>query len=138
MYYQIEDIFVKRKLVAKVFRYNNKKFSGIKFFTENNLEFQVGLMSHNAKHRIIPHSHKNHKKVVSNMSEFLIIFKGKLKVFFYDKKNKVAKTKILNKKDMLLLIDGAHGFKVINKVEMLEIKQGPFNGDKDKIKLNKN
>ena len=36
---------------------------------------------------------------------------------------------------MILLITGGHGFKVLEKVEMLEIKQGPFLGDKDKIRL---
>ena len=38
---------------------------------------------------------------------------------------------------MMLLLSGAHGFKVLQKVEMLEIKQGPFYGDKSKIRLNK-
>jgi len=42
----------------------------------------------------------------------------------------------LKKKDLILLIKGAHGFKVLENLEMLEIKQGPFLGDKDKIRLN--
>jgi hypothetical protein len=37
---------------------------------------------------------------------------------------------------MILLLSGAHGFKVLSKIQMLEIKQGPFNGDKDKKRLN--
>jgi len=35
------------------------------------------------------------------------------------------------------LISGGHGFKVLSKLEMLEIKQGPFVGEKDKIRLKK-
>ena len=38
---------------------------------------------------------------------------------------------------MILLLSGGHGFKVLKKLEMLEIKQGPFVGDKDKVKLEK-
>ena len=38
---------------------------------------------------------------------------------------------------MVLLITGAHGFKVLEKLEMIEIKQGPFAGDKDKIRFKK-
>ena len=34
-----------------------------------------------------------------------------------------------------MLIKGAHGFKVLENLEMLEIKQGPFTGDKDKARL---
>ena len=43
----------------------------------------------------------------------------------------------LNKKDMILLMSGAHGFKVIEKVEMIEVKQGPFKEKQDKIRLKK-
>ena len=71
------------------------------------------------------------------MSELLIIFSGILKVYFYNKKKIKTKTVILKKKDMILLISGGHGFKVLKKLEMLEIKQGPFVGEKDKIRLEK-
>ena len=38
---------------------------------------------------------------------------------------------------MILLLSGGHGFKVLKKLEMLEIKQGPFVGEKDKKRLEK-
>ena len=136
MDYKVENVIIEKKLVSKIFRFTKKKFSGVKFFTENKLDMQVGLMSHNTDHIITPHLHINRKKIIKNMSEFLIIFKGRLKVYFYNKKNKLSKTKILNQKDMILLLSGAHGFKVLSKIQMLEIKQGPFNGDKDKKRLN--
>ena len=66
------------------------------------------------------------------MSEFLIIFKGKLRVLFYNKKKIFVKSIILNPKDMILIISGSHGFEVLKKTEMLEVKQGPFVGEKDK------
>ena len=71
------------------------------------------------------------------MSELLIIFSGQLKVFFYKKNNLRSKSVIINKKDMILLLSGGHGFKVLKKLEMLEIKQGPFIGEKDKKRLEK-
>ena len=36
-----------------------------------------------------------------------------------------------------MLVHGAHGFKVLEPVKMLEIKQGPFVNNKDKIKFDK-
>ena len=36
-----------------------------------------------------------------------------------------------------MLVHGGHGFKVINDVEMLEIKQGPYVLSKDKVKFEK-
>jgi len=135
MYYKTKNILIDNKLVAKIFFYQKKKFSGIKFFTKNNLPFQVGLMSHAKNHVINSHLHIEHKKTIKNMSEFLIIFKGSLKVFFYNKKKLLIKTNILKKKDMILLLTGAHGFQVIKPLEMLEIKQGPFRGDRYKKRL---
>jgi len=135
MYFKNENITIDKEVVAKIFTYKKKKFKGIKFFTSNNLNMQVGLMVHNKNHIIKPHIHLNRKKTIKHMSEFLIIFSGKLKVFFYNKKKNRKKSVILNKKDMILLLSGGHGFKAIKKVEMLEIKQGPFNGDKDKLRL---
>ena len=137
MYFLIKNISVEKKIVAKVFKYQNKSFKGIKFFTSNNLNMQVGLMGHSKNHIIKPHFHINRKKIVKQMSELLIIFSGQLKVFFYNKKKLRAKSVTINKKDMILLLSGGHGFKVLKKLEMLEIKQGPFIGDKDKMKLEK-
>ena len=137
MYFQTKDIFTDGKLVAKVFLYKKKKFKGIEFFTPNKFNLQVGLMVHSKSHIIKPHFHINRKKVIRNMSELLIIFSGRLKVYFYNKKMARSKSVILNKKDMVLLISGGHWFKVLKKLEMLEVKQGPFSGDTDKIRLEK-
>ena len=137
MYFSIKNIFVDKKIVAKVFKYQNKSFKGIEFFTANNLNMQIGLMGHSKNHIIKPHFHINRKKIVKQMSELLIIFSGQLKVYFYNKKKLRDKSLILNKKDMILLISGGHGFKVLKKLEMLEIKQGPFIGKNDKLRLKK-
>ena len=132
-----KNVIVDKKIVAKVFRYSKQKFNGIKFFTSSDLNFQVGLMAHHKNHIIKPHFHINRKKIIKQMSELLIIFSGILKVYFYNKKKIKTKNVILKKKDMILLISGGHGFRVLKKLEMLEIKQGPFVGEKDKIRLEK-
>ena len=137
MYFSIKNITVDKKIVAKVFKYQNKSFKGIEFFTANNLNMQIGLMGHSKNHIIKPHYHINRKKIIKQMSDLLIIFSGQLKVYFYNKKKLRDKSLILNKKDMILLISGGHGFKVLKKLEMLEIKQGPFIGEKDKMRLKK-
>jgi hypothetical protein len=137
MNFLVKDIIVDKKIVAKVFKYKNIKFKGIKFFTPSDLNMQIGSMSHSENHIIKPHFHINRKKIIKQMSELLIIFSGQLKVYFYNKNKLRAKSVIINKKDMILLISGGHGFKVLKKLEMLEIKQGPFIGEKDKMKLEK-
>ena len=49
------------------------------------------------------------------------------------KKRNIKKDQILNKDDLIMLFRGGHGFKVIQDVEMIEVKQGPYTKSKDKI-----
>ena len=51
---------------------------------------------------------------------------------FYDDNKTYLKSHILEKGDVILLIEGGHGFEVIEEVEMVEVKQGPYAGDDDK------
>ena len=44
-------------------------------------------------------------------------------------------SKIVKEKDIIMLVHGGHGFKVLKDVEMFEIKQGPYILSKDKIKF---
>ena len=36
--------------------------------------------------------------------------------------------------DTILLTSGGHGFKVLEEVEMIEVKQGPYSGEMDKTR----
>ena len=65
----------------------------------------------------------------------LFIKKGKIKVYFYTKKGKKIINKILSSGDLILLANFAHGFKILKKTEIYEIKQGPYMQSKDKIFL---
>ena len=60
---------------------------------------------------------------------------GILRVDFYNTKKKYLFSKILKEKDIIMLVHGAHGFKVIKPIQMIEIKQGPFISKLDKIKF---
>jgi len=135
MNFKTTDIIIDNIVVAKIFRYKKNKIKGVKFLTNNNLNLQVGVMSHPKNYLIKPHFHINKKRLIKNMSELLILFSGKLEVYFYNKKLKKCKSAILNPKDMILLISGGHGFKVLKPLQMIEIKQGPFVGTKDKVRF---
>lgn len=131
-----EKIFHKKKLLALIVRgkYRNKK--GITFFTENKDIQQFGYMNHKRNHIIKPHVHKKQTRKLIYTSEVILILKGVLRVDFYDNKKKYLFSKILKEKDIIMLVHGAHGFRVIKPVQMIEIKQGPFISKLDKIKFN--
>ena len=58
-----------------------------------------------------------------------------LRVDFYNNKKIYLFSKFLREKDIIMLVHGAHGFKVIKNVQMLEIKQGPYINKLDKVKF---
>ena len=64
--------------------------------------------------------------------EVLFIKKGILRVDFYDEYEDYLESRDLHAGDLILLISGGHGFHVIEEVEMIEVKQGPYAGDNDK------
>ena len=131
----IQKIFHNKKLLALIVRgkYRNKK--GITFFTPNESTQQFGYMKHNRKHIIKPHLHKKRVTKISYTTEVLLILKGIIRVDFYTSIKKYLFSKILKKNDIIMLVHGGHGFKVLKNVEMLEIKQGPYSLIKDKIKF---
>ena len=132
----IEKILYKKKLFAIIIRANFKK-SGINFFTKPNNSLQSGYINYKKNHIIIPHYHPKQKKIVYDTNEVLFIKNGKIRIDFFEEKNleKKLKSKILYKGDIVHILKGGHGFKVLNDVEMVEIKQGPYNFKKAKRRL---
>ena len=46
-------------------------------------------------------------------------------------------SRVLETGDIILLVQGGHGFKVIEELEMFEVKQGSYAGEEDKLKFSK-
>jgi hypothetical protein len=132
----IEKIYNKKKLYALIVRSEFRKKNGINFFTPEDTNQQFGYMKHDKGYIIKPHKHKKRATKIFYTTEVIIIFKGSLRVDFYDQKQKYLFSKIIKEKDIIMLIHGGHGFKVLKKVEMIEVKQGPYSVEKDKIKFN--
>ena len=114
-------------------KYRAKK--GISFFTPNESTQQFGYMNHNKNYVIKPHLHKKRVTKIKYTTEVILILKGVLRVDFYNNLKKYLFSKVLKEKDIIMLVHGGHGFKVLKEVEMLEIKQGPYSLIKDKIKF---
>ncbi len=130
----IENIKDKGLTIAIIVK-SNFHNEGINFFTPNDLSQQLAYMSHPAGKNIQPHIHKKVKRDVHLTQETLFIRKGKLKVDFYSEDKEYLESRTLESGDVILLIQGGHGFEVLEDLVMFEVKQGPYAGDKDKIKF---
>ena len=133
----IEKIFHKKKLLALIVKGTYRKKKGITFYTPNESTQQFGYMKHKRKHIIKPHLHKKRVTKILYTTEVILLLKGILRVDFYNLKKEYLFSKVLKQKDIIMLVHGGHGFRVLKAVEMLEIKQGPYSLIKDKIKFEK-
>ncbi|MDX2173163.1 MAG: hypothetical protein SFY56_08590 [Bacteroidota bacterium] len=133
----IEKIEYESQILAIIIR-NNFNKSGIHFFTPNEFSQQLAYMNHPAGKIIEPHFHKPIERSVIYTQEVLLLKRGILKVNFYDNQQQFLFNKILTQGDVILLASGGHGFEVIEEIEMIEIKQGPYQGDNDKVRFNAN
>lgn len=105
---------------------------GVHFFTPTSFSQQLAFMSHPAGKAIVPHTHNPVHREVHRTQEVLLIRRGVLRVDFYDEASNYLHSRLLRAGDVILLAAGGHGFEVIEDVEMVEVKQGPFAGPADK------
>ncbi len=108
---------------------------GIHFFTPDEFSQQLAFMRHPAGKVIDPHVHNPVDRSVQYTQEVLFVKSGKLRVDFYDTEQQYLESRVLEGGDVILLATGGHGFEVIEEVEMIEVKQGPYAGDQDKTRF---
>ena len=115
----------------------SRKFTepGIHFFTPNDLSQQLAYMRHPSGKVIEPHVHNAVSREVQYTQEVLFIKRGRLRVDFYDNSQTYLESRVLEAGDVILLATGGHGFEVLEEVEMVEVKQGPYAGDQDKTRF---
>ena len=131
----IEKIIHQNLLFALIIR--NKVFDkGISFLTDDSLTQQLAIMKYDKGFCIQPHFHLPIERVIHGTPETLIIKNGALKVIFYNEDQNEIDSTILFENEIIMLINGGHGFEVLkDETEIIEIKQGPFQKEKDKIKF---
>ena len=108
---------------------------GIHFFTPNDFSQQLAYMHHPQGKCIAPHVHNPVAREVKYTLEVLFIKRGKLRVDFYDSLKNYLESRILTAGDTILLATGGHGFEVLEELEMIEVKQGPYAGEADKTRF---
>jgi mannose-6-phosphate isomerase-like protein (cupin superfamily) len=111
---------------------------GIKFVTPDDFSQQLAFMRHPTGKIIEPHVHNPVPREVHFTKEVLFIRKGKLRVDFYTNEQEYVESYILVSGDVILLSEGGHGFEVLEEIEMIEVKQGPYAGEQDKTRFKGN
>ena len=130
----IEKIFQNDLLLSIIIK-SGYCSEGIKFFTPDDYSHQLAYMNREKNYVIEPHVHCAQHRNVHITQEVLFIKSGKVRIDYYDDQKNYLKSKILDQGDVVLLASGGHGFHMLEASEIIEVKQGPYTGDKDKIRF---
>ncbi|MBO9673051.1 MAG: hypothetical protein J7577_06385 [Sphingobacteriaceae bacterium] len=130
----IEQIIFQEILLAIIIRADYKK-EGISFFTPGDFSQQLGYMNRPKGYVIDPHVHNLVERKVTLTQEVLYVKSGKVRVDFYNDDRIYLESSILYTGDVILLASGGHGFEMIENSEMIEVKQGPYCSDEDKVRF---
>ena len=130
----LEEIKFNDQLLAIHISSNYSK-EGIHFFTPDDFSQQLGYMNRPDGYVIPPHRHNLVPRKVDLTQEVLFIKSGKVRVDFYDDNQVYLESRILYPGDVILLAHGGHGFEMLEASEMIEVKQGPYCGEQDKVRF---
>jgi hypothetical protein len=102
------------------------------FLTPNNFGQQMGMIVYAAGTAIQPHLHLPIVRTVTGTTECIVVRKGSCLIDIYDRHKKLLSTHSLFVGDIVLLLNGGHGFRMNEDTILFEVKQGPYVGIADK------
>lgn len=102
------------------------------FLTPPEFKQQVGYVAYPAGGEITRHVHRLLERHLVGTSEVLVTLKGKAEIDIYDDAHELVATRELRQGDVMLMIGGGHGFRMLEDTVFLEIKQGPYTGLEEK------
>ena len=130
----IQHIIHNHQLLSIIIRRNFEK-NGIEFFTPDDFSQQLAYMKRPKDYIIPPHVHNPVLREVQLTQEVLFIKSGKVRVDFYDDDKNYLESTTVEAGDVILLAHGGHGFEMLEESEIIEVKQGPYAGEMDKVRF---
>jgi oxalate decarboxylase/phosphoglucose isomerase-like protein (cupin superfamily) len=107
-----------------------------KFCSPDNGSMQFGLLAHEAGFVEAAHYHKPVERKIPNLVQMFVVQKGKIAVDFFTPEGEKFREVVVGVGDAILLVDGAHSIRVLEDMQCVSVKQGPFLGvENDKIEI---
>jgi quercetin dioxygenase-like cupin family protein len=103
------------------------------FITPPEFKQQVGLVVYPQGGEIARHSHVQVERHLKGTSELLVVRSGRCELDVYDDDHSLVATRVLNPGDVMLMVGGGHGFRMLEDTVLLEVKQGPYVGLTEKV-----
>ena len=98
------------------------------FLTPPEFNLQAGFVVYPAGGEIDRHVHRPLERHIVGTSEVLVVKRGRCLADIYTENRELAATRELREGDVILMVSGGHGFRMLEDTIFLEIKQGPYTG----------
>ena len=102
------------------------------FLTPDHFGQQMGMIVYGAGTQIQPHLHLPVVREVHGTTECIVVRRGSCDIDIYDQSKQLVTSRALKTGDIVLLLDGGHGFRMHEDTVLFEVKQGPYMGMADK------
>ena len=112
----------------------NTRVTKTTFFSPAESSFQFGLLAHEAGFVESPHYHKPFSRQINDLQQMFVVQKGVVAIQLYSDKKELIREVVLKTGDAIVLIHGIHALRVVEDMQCISVKQGPFLGtENDKI-----
>lgn len=102
------------------------------FLTPPEFPLQVGYIVYPKGHEIPRHVHRPLERRLIGTAEVLLVCRGRCEIDVYNDERELVATRELREGDILIMVAGGHGFRMLENTVLLEIKQGPYPGKEEK------
>ncbi len=104
------------------------------FFSPAESSFQFGLLAHPAGFVEPPHYHRPLSRTIDDLQQMFVVQRGVVAVQLYSDSGDLIQEIIMRSGDAIVLIHGVHAIRVIEDMQCISVKQGPFLGtESDKV-----
>ena len=105
-----------------------------KFFSPADSSFQFGLLLHEAGFVEPPHYHKPLERTISDLQQMFVVQRGVVIVELYSDEGAKLREIEMHPGDAIVLIHGVHAIRVLEDMQCISVKQGPYLGEsEDKV-----
>lgn len=98
------------------------------FLTPASFKQQVGFVVYPEGEEIPRHVHLPLERRLVGTSEVILVQKGRCVLDIYSDDRELVASRELGPGDLMLMVGGGHGFRMLEDTVLLEIKQGPYTG----------
>ena len=102
------------------------------FVTPDELSLQLGFVVYPASGEVPRHVHRPIDRRITGTLEVLLVREGRCLLDLYDDAREPVTTTELASGDVVLLVAGGHGVRMLEDTVLLEVKQGPYTGIDEK------